>query len=160
MKTVGLSLLFGLCCLIGFRIAAGKTERLRTIRALRGDLQMLSERIASGRGSLMKIASERKELLAGSLSRYLEALSEGKTEEVSAERAAAVFRKGSAEAEGMRMFFSGLSAAGRSEFTARTDSLLPMLKRAEEEAEAEAKQAQVIRVSGALIGAAIAILLL
>jgi hypothetical protein len=35
-----------------------------------------------------------------------------------------------------------------------------MLKRAEEEAEAEAKQAQVIRVSGALIGAAIAILLL
>ncbi len=160
MKTVGLALLFGLCCLTGFRIAAVKTERLRTVRALQGDLQHFSERIASGRGSLIGIASEQPDLFCGALSRYLDALAQGKTEDGAMETAVEGLRSGSTEYNGMQMFFAGLSAAGRTDLVKRTEMLGSILKRAETESESETKQARVIRVSGALVGAAIAILLI
>lgn len=159
MKTVGIVLLFGLCAVIGMRLGAKKTERLFTVRALRKDLQLFSERIAAGRGTLTEIASENGALfeLIGS---YLAALSGGETESAAAERASDGFKKGSAEGAGLCMFFTGLSSANRSDLIRRTDALSVALERAENEAETEAKQARVLRVSGVLVGAGIAILLL
>ena len=160
MKTVGLAMLFALCCAIGFRIGALKTARLRTVRTLRGDLQLLTARISSGIGSLMEIASDHSGMLCGALDRYLHALSQGETEADAANRAAEGLRKESAEHDGIRMFFSGLSQTGRAGFSERAETLSRMLEQAEKEAETEAKQARIIRASGALIGTAIAILLL
>ena len=160
MKTVGLAMLFGLCCLIGIRIAAKKTERMHTVKLLQRDLQMFSERIASGCGSLAEITSKYGIRFSGSLDRYLDALSGGETEENAAACAAAAFRKGSAEGDGMLLFLSGLSASGRADLPKRVNALAAALNRAEDEAEDIAKQAKAIRVTGALIGAGIVILLL
>ena len=160
MKTVGLAILFGLCCLIGIRIAAKKSERMQSVKALQRDLQLFSERIASGCVSLTEITSKYGIRFSGSLDRYLCALSDGETEANAAASAVSAFRNGSAEGEGMQLFLSGLSQAGRTDLPKRAEMLSLALKRAEEEALSEAKQAKAIRVTGALIGAGIVILLL
>lgn len=159
MKTAGIAILFLLCSMIGFRLAARKTDRLRTLRMLEKELQVFSERIASGRGLLPEIGKEHG-LLPEMLSDYLKALSEGMTQREASEKAAEKLRGGETEIAGLRMFFTDLSSASRSDILNRTHTLMRTLERAEQEADAEAKQARVLRVSGVLIGAGVAILLL
>ena len=48
MKTIGIALLFALCCLAGVRLGAKKAAPLKTIRAMRAGLQSFSDRTASG----------------------------------------------------------------------------------------------------------------
>ena len=153
-------MLFGLCTLIGMRLAAKKTERLNIVRSLRKDLVLFSERIATGGGTLTEIASAQNGMLFTMLERYLSALSEGKTESDAAESAAKELKKESTEQAGIRMFLTGLSAASRADLVKRANALMPMLERAEDDAETEARQARVVRVSGVLVGAGLAILLL
>ena len=156
MKTVGIVMLFGLCTMIGMQLGAKKTARLFTVRTLRKELQLFSERITSGRGTLMEIASEKDGLLSEMLGRYLDALGKGEA----AGKAAGKLKAESTEHAGMLMFFTGLSTGSRMDLIGRANALSPTLGRAENEAEAEAKQARVLRVSGMLIGAGVAILLI
>ena len=159
MKTVGIALLFGLCAMIGIRLSAKKTARLGTARTLRKDLQFFSDRIVRSGETLVEIASG-EGMLFDMLGAYLEALSDGASETDAAEHAAEGLRKGSAEEAGMQRFFTGMSGASRSELITRVNVLSPVLERVENEAEADAKQARVLRISGVLVGAGIAILLL
>ena len=160
MKTAGVALLFGLCCMIGFRLGRKKTGRLKVIRSLRSDLQLFSERIGSGCGTLKELQGELNGALGEILKTYLEMLKEGTREADAAENAIGDLRgSGTAEA-GIRMFLIGLSTASRSDLIRRTQTLGTMLERAEEEAETEAKQARVLQISGVLTGAGLAILLL
>ena len=55
---------------------------------------------------------------------------------------------------------NGLSTAARCDLIKRTETLMPILLRAETEAEQDAKQARVLRISGVLTGAGLAILLM
>lgn len=160
MKTVGIVMLFGLCTMIGMQLGAKKTARLFTVRTLRKELQLFSERITSGRGTLMEIASEKDGMLSEMLGRYLDALGKGDTEPEAAGKAAGKLKAESTEHAGMLMFFTGLSTGSRMDLIGRANALSPTLGRAENEAEAEAKQARVLRVSGMLIGAGVAILLI
>lgn len=159
MKTVGIAMLFGLCTLIGIRIAARKTARFRTLQQLKERLCLFSERISGGCGSL-KDATSGEGVFAEMLERYLKTLSEGGTEAEAARQAADLLLQGSAEQTGANAFFTGLSAASRSDLLKRAERLTQTLERAEREADEDAKKARVIRVSGALIGAGLAILLL
>ena len=160
MKTVGVALLFGLCCMIGFRLGRKKTGRLKVIRSLRSDLQLFSERIGSGCGTLKDLQGELNGALGEILKTYLDMLKEGNGGADAAENAIGDLRgSGTAEA-GIRMFLIGLSTASRSDLIRRTQMLGTMLERAEEEAETEAKQARVLQISGVLTGAGLAILLL
>ena len=160
MKTVGIAMLFGLCTLIGFRLGEKKGARLNTLRRLLKDLQLFAERIASGRGTLTEIALEKESMFSGMLRAYLDALEHGETESAAAGRAVKELKEGSAEHAGMLMFFTGLSMGSRTDLIERANRLSPTLERAETEAETEAKQARVFRVSGMLVGAGAAILLL
>ncbi len=160
MKYVGIAMLFGLCTLIGMRLAAKKTARLNTVRSLRKDLVLFSERIATGGGTLAKIAAGQNGMLFTLLGRYLSALSDGESELNAAACAADMLKKDSTEQAGIRMFFSGLASASRADLIKRVNTLSPMLERAEGEAETETKQARVLRISGALVGAGLTILLL
>ena len=159
MKTVGIALLFGLCALIGVRLGAKKTERLKTVRSLQNDLQCFSERIAAGNSTLSALAAERSGLFSELLQNYLDALSRGCTEVNAAERATECLRGQEAMCAGMQQFLSGLSSAARSDLVKRTQLLSSVLDRAEAEAAAEAKQARILKVSGVLAGTGLAILL-
>ena len=159
MKTVAIAVIFGLCTLIGMRIAAKKTERLRTVLALEKELRLFSERIASGNATLTDAAGE-DGILSGILTAYRDTLSAGGTERDAAEKAAEGMFATTPEREGAKAFLTGISGATRADIRNRTEQWLQTLTQAEREAEAETKKARVIRVSGALIGAGIAILLL
>lgn len=157
MKTVAIAMIFGLCTLIGMRIAARKTERMNTVLALERELRLFSERIASGHETLTDAAGETA-ILSGILTVYREALSVGETENNAAGKAAAAMA--APECESAKAFLTGISGASRADILKRTERWRETLAQAEREAEAETKKARVIRVSGALIGAGIAILLL
>lgn len=159
MKTVGIAILFCLCSVIGMRLASKKTARLHAIRTLERELRLFSERIASGRGMLTEIAKEQG-LLPEMLSEYLHALADGVRQTEAAEQAANRMNGKDTENAGVRMFFTDLSAASRADLRKRAETLSRTLECAEREADAEAKQARVLRLSGVLIGAGLAILLL
>ncbi len=158
MKTAGIALLFGLCTLLGARLAARKTGRLTAVHALKQGLQLFSERIAQG-DTLKTLAAE-DGLFFSLLHAYLTARSAGRTEAQATEEACAALSGLPAERDAMHLFFDALSGASRADLLRRIETLRPLLDRAETEAEAEAKQARVIRVSGVLIGAGLAIVLL
>ena len=160
MKTAGVALLFGLCCMIGFRLGRRKTGRLRTIRSLQSDLQLFTERIGSGCGTLKELQGELNGTLGESLRIYLDMLDGGKREADAAECAIEDLRECGAVTDGIRMFLIGLSTASRNDLIRRSQTLGAMLERAEEEAETAAKQARVLQISGVLTGAGLAILLL
>lgn len=160
MKTVGIAMLFGLCSLIGIRLADRRTKRLEFVRALQKDLRSFAEWVRTGSESLSAFAAEQEGELSGMLKAYLAALAEGETETTAAERATERFRGGSTEQAGMRLFLSGLSSATRADLILRTQRSSDLLERTEREAEEEAKQARVLRISGVLIGAGLAILLI
>ena len=160
MKTVGIAMLFGLCCVIGMRLGAKKTAYLRTVRSLRCDLQLFSERIGTCSSTLKEIAGELSGTLSTMMHTYLDRLDAGCTEADAAEYALDGLQAFGTVQAGMRMFLTGLSTASRKDLMLRSQTLAPMLERAEAEAEAEAKQARVLRISGVLIGAGLAILLL
>ena len=159
MKTAGIALLFGLCCLGGAQLGARKTKRLSVVRALKQGVQLFSERIAQGNGTLLQFASE-DGLFFEMLHAYLDARDNGLPEAASAKAACALLDGFRSEQDAMRLFFEALSAASRSDLFRRVESLRLALDRAEAEAQAEAKQARVIRVSGVLIGAGLAIVLI
>ena len=160
MKTIGVALLFGLCCMIGFHLGRRKTSRLKTIRSIKGDLQLFSERITSGCCTLKEIREELNGTLGEIIKKYLNMLNEGRRETDAAACAIGdMHGNGSVEA-GLRTFLVGLSTASRNDLIRRMQTLSPMLERAEEEAETEAKQARVLQISGVLTGAGLAILLL
>ncbi len=159
MKTIGIAMLFGLCTLIGIRAAAEKTTRLKTVSELKEQLRMFSERIAGG-CSALKNSVQEPGTLQRMLSAYLEALNNGRSESEAVACAAELLPKGSAERTGAKAFFSGLSFASRSDILKRIELYAESLGRAEREAYDGAGQARVIRISGALIGAGLAILLL
>ena len=160
MKTVGIAMLFGLCTWIGIRLGAKKTARLMTVRALRSDLQLFSEQIAAGNGTLIDLASGRDGVLFDVLRIYLDALSKGESETEAARKAIASTSGCQTVQAGLQMFLTGLSNAARSDLMRRIQTFSPMLERAESEAETDAKQARVLRISGVLAGAGLAILLL
>ena len=160
MKAAGIVMLFGLCCMIGVRLGRKKTGRLRTIRSLRSDLQLFSERIAAGNDTLTEIAGELNGAIGEAIETYLAMLGKGKREAVAAERAIEDLHIGGTAEAGVRMFLTGLSAASRNDLIHRAKMFISMLERAETEAETEAKQARVLQISGVLIGAGLAILLL
>ncbi|MBR4905925.1 MAG: hypothetical protein IKZ44_03645 [Clostridia bacterium] len=160
MKTAGVALLFGLCCMIGFQLGRKKTGRLKTIRSLRSDLQLFSERVGSGCGTLTELQGELNGMLGEILKTYLDMLKEGKGEAYAAECAIEELRGSGTVEAGTRMFLTGLSTASRIDLIRRTQTLVTMLERAEEEAETAAKQARVLQISGVLTGAGLAILLL
>lgn len=160
MKTVGIAMLFGLCCMIGMRLGARKTAYLHTVRSLRCDLQLFSERIGTCSSMLKDIAGELTGTLSVVLRAYLDRLDAGCTESDAAEYALDGLHAYGTVQAGMRLFLTGLSNATRKDLILRMQALMPMLERAEAEAEAEAKQARVLRISGVLTGAGLAILLL
>lgn len=160
MKTVGIALLFGLCCMIGFRLGARKTACLKTVRSLQSDLQLFSERIKADGGTLTEIAAKLNGTLAGILQTYLDLLAAGKGETDAAETASGLCSGCGTAHAGLKLFLNGLSAASRSDLIRRTQTLTSTLERAETEAESEAGQGRVFRIAGVLIGAALAILLL
>ena len=160
MRTVGVAMLFGLCCMIGFQLGRRKTGRLRTIRALRGDLQLFSERIGSDCSTLNRLQRELSGALGEILKTYLDMLDEGKKEADAAEEAIGDLGSCETVKAGIRMFLIGLSSASRNDLIRRTQTLKSVLERAEEEAQTEAKQARVLQISGVLTGAGLAILLL
>lgn len=153
-------MLFGLCCVIGMRLGARKTARLNGVRSLRSDLQLFSERVTAGSSPLKEIAGELNGTLSILLQTYLDRLDEGEREADAAESALLSLPVNGTAQAGMRMFLIGLSTATRRDLMMRVQALAPMLERAEAEAETEAKQARVLRISGVLIGAGLAILLL
>ena len=146
--------------MVGFRLGARKTARVRNVRALRGDLQLLSERISTGSGTLVELVSSYSGVLFETIAAYLDALSEGGSETEAAEHALLPRDWGESEREGIRMFLTGLSGSTRSDSVKRAQALSATLERVAQEAETEAKQARVLRVSGVLAGAGLAILLL
>ena len=158
MKTFGIAMLFGLCSMIGIRIAAGKTARLNAVRTLSRELIRFAERISGG--DTLKTMAAESGMLSGMLSVYLTALENGETEARAAALASDEMKNGSAEQSGACAFLTGLSAASRHDTARRTESFKDVLARAQSEAEAESKQARVIRISGVLVGAGLAILLL
>ena len=159
MKTVGIAMLFGLCTLIGFRIAAKITARLHTVRTLREELRVFAERAAAGQGTL-KNAADGPGMFSRMIAVYLGSLSDGVSEREASVLTVRELKKDSAEQTAARGFFDGLSTASRADLLKRTESFSHALDRAEQEAEAGSAQARVIRASGALIGAGLAILLL
>ena len=156
MKTAGVALLFGLCCMIGFRLGRKKTGRLKAIRSLRSDLILFSERIGSGCGTLKELQSELNGALGEILKVYLDMLDAGKQEVDAAESAVEEHRDNETVEEEIRMFLTGLST----DLIRRTQTLGKLLERAEKEAETAAKQARILQISGVLTGAGLAILLL
>ena len=160
MKTIGIAMLFGLCTMIGVRLAAKKTERLHTVRSLRSELRLFSERTALGCGTLCEFAAERNGILSELLRIYLKALTEGDPEPQAAERATACLRAGTTMQAATQSFLNGLSGVTRIDLEKRTQAFSTVLERAEHEAESDAKQARVLRISGVLAGAGLAILLL
>ncbi len=153
-------MLFGLCCLVGMRLAAKKTERLSAIRAVQRDLRLFSERIDSGNCTLVGLASAEQEGLFGMLSAYLGALTRGESEERAAESAVSGFTGNNDDRISIAAFLNGVSSASQSDIRKRADALKKVLSESETDAQAEAKQARVLRVSGVLVGAGLAILLL
>ena len=159
MKAVGIAMIFGLCTLIGIRIAAQKTGRLNMLRTIQKELRLFTERIMSGSGTLTD-AAEDQQMLSELLSVYLDTLSAGESERNASEKAARTLFAEKTERENAEAFLMGLSCASRTDIVRRSERWIQLLKHAEQESEAESKKARVIRVSGALIGAGIAILLL
>lgn len=160
MKTIGIVMLFGLCCMIGIRLGMKKTARLHLLQSLRNDLARFSERIVTCSGTLTEIAEEGNGTLSRMLRIYLEMLCEGKKEADAAEYAAEALNGFGNVQNEVRSFLNGLSGAARDSLIKRTEALMPVLERAEAEAETEAKQARVLKISGVLTGAGLAILLL
>lgn len=158
MKTAGIALLFGLCTLLGARLAARKSKRLTAVRALKHGLGRFSERIAQGE-TLKHLASE-DGLFFSLLHAYLSALERGRPETEAAETACAALGGYLTERDAMRAFLDALSNASHTDLLRRIEALRAVLDRAETEAGTEAKQARVIRVSGVLVGAGLAIVLL
>lgn len=157
MKTVGIALLFGLCAAIGMRLCARKTERLAAVRELKQGKDLFAEQIAAG--GTLKALAKREGRFFSMLAAYLAALEAGGNEAEAAEAACRKRKATSPECDAMRLFFDGLSASARGDLLRRIETLSHALDRAEAEAETEAKQARVIRVSGVLIGAGLAIVL-
>ena len=153
-------MLFGLCCMVGMRLGAKKEAHLNTVRSIRSDLQMLAERVTAAVGTLQEIAEELNGTLSTVLHTYLQQLDAGRTEADAADCALEGLRAYTEVYSGMRMFLIGLSTATRKDLAARVQTLTPMLEHAEAEAGTEAKQARVLRISGVLAGAGLAILLL
>ena len=114
----------------------------------------------SGCETLVALSTALSGILFETIGAYLRALSQGSAEEDAAEQALAQGRFGETEREGMRMFLTGLSASTRNDLIKRIRVLETVLERAEREAEPQAKQARVLRISGVLAGAGLAILLL
>ena len=160
MKMLGIALLFGLCCLIGVRLGARKTTGLLTVRSLKNELQLFSEQVTAKSGTLNEIAKNSDGLLSDVLQSYLAALSNGASEGKAAEEASEILQENKTLQAGVRMFLTGLSEATRLDLIKRTQVLSSTLDRAESEAEAEARKARVLRISGVLAGAGLAILLL
>ncbi len=159
MRELGLAMLFGLCCAVGMRLGAQKTARLKTVRSLIDGLRLFRERIGAGQERLSKIAAE-DGVLFDCLRSYLDALERGRSEADAANEAIESLKSNSAEATGVRAFFYGLSETSRNDLLLRVQALESALERAAEEAESGAKQARVLRLSGALVGAGLTILLL
>jgi hypothetical protein len=159
MKTVGIALLFGLCCLIGIRIAAKKTAPLREIRTVLNELRTFSDRVSGG-ATLSAAAEQGGGPFSEMLSAYLKALSDGMPQPEAADRAVSRFRDGAAVCHGAELFVNGLSEAPRGDLPGRIEAFRETLVRAEREAEETAKQARVLKSAGFLIGTGLAILLL
>ena len=146
--------------MIGIRLGAKKTARLKEIRSLQSDLQMFSEHIALCSEPLTEVADELQGPLCGILHTYFSMRNENFAEAESADRAIEVLCGDDSVKDGVRMFLTGLSTAARNDLVNRAKTLTMMLGRVEKEAESEAKQARVIRIAGVLTGAGLAILLL
>ncbi len=159
MKWIGIAMLFGLCTLFGFRLAAKKTERLKTVRTMLRELQTFSDEIAGGNGSLKRIA-ERSGALFSVLASYLHALDTGKTESEAAELACAGLCEDGEERAALQLFLTGLSDASKDSMPKRVSVLTDALRSAQAAAETEAKQGCVFRCIGTLIGAGLAIMLI
>ena len=153
-------MLFGLCCMIGIRLGKKKTAYLKTIRSLRCDLQLFTDRVTAGSASLKDIAGELTGTLSSVLQTYLDQLETGCGETRAADCALESINAFGTVHAGLKMFLTGLSTATRKDLVLRVQTLMPTLERAEAEAETEAKQARVFRISGVLTGAGLAILLL
>ncbi len=153
-------MLFGLCCMIGMQLGMKKTARLKTLRSLRNDLVRFSERIITCSSTLAEIAAEGDGTLSDMFRIYLEMLSAGRKEADAAESAAEILNGYGNVQNEMQSFLNGLSSSARSNLIKRTEALMPILERAVAEAETEAKQARVLKISGVLTGAGLAILLL
>ena len=159
MRTIGIGMLFGLCTLIGFRIGARKTVRLITVRELRSDLQLFTERILSGGGTLVEWTAEQHCMLSEQIGAYLDLLIRGEGDADAAAHAAGKLNCCQTARAGVERFLIGLHTASRNDLLKRAQILSSVLERAETEAEAEAKQARVLKISGVLAGAGLAILL-
>jgi len=159
MKTIGIALLFGLCCMIGVRLSAKKTAPLKAVRELLSGLCAFSDCVTGG-ATLSAAAESSEGLFFERLSAYLSALKEGAPQAIAAKTAGAQLKASDAVSCGAERFFNGLSQASGSELPERIDALKTVLERAEREAEGESKQARVLRSAGFLIGTGLAILLL
>ncbi len=159
MKTIGIALLFALCCLAGVRLGAKKAAPLKMIRAMRAGLQSFSDRTASG-ATLADAAEPADDAFRERLSVYLESLSQGSAQADAAGRASAAFGASDAVRSGAELFFCGLSDAPRAELQRRIEAFGAVLARAEVDAENESKQARVLRSAGFLVGTGLAVLLL
>ena len=151
-------MLFGLCSLIGYQLGARKTMRLKTVRQMQSDLCLFSERISAGSGTLVELTAKQHGLLFEQIGAYLDLL-QNDGEADAAARAAKELNCGEPVREGVEQFLSGLYTASRSDLLKRVQTLSKTLERAETEAEAAAKQARVLQISGVLTGAGLAILL-
>ena len=160
MKTVGILMLFGLCTVIGMRLASRKTERYRRVRALRNDLRRFSESIASTNATLVSAANGNDGAFFAMLQDYLTARGSGAREADAAEDATQAMRMFDSESHALTSFFNGLSACSLRQLCERTETLDVLLANAEKEAEETAKQAKTIRAVGVLVGVGISILLL
>ena len=153
-------MLFGLCCAIGFRLSMKKSKHLEEVRSILSEMMRFSDRITTNAVTLEEIAQELNGTLAGILRDYLDSLRAGKRESEAAEHAVETLHGSEKQQSELCRFLSGLSTASRSGLIERTQMLIPALKQAEAEAEEEANRARVLRISGVLIGAGLAILLL
>lgn len=160
MRTIGIAMLFGLCCMIGFRLGMKKTAQLKTVRSIQSDLQLFSERITTESGTLEELACQMNGTLSKILRAYLDALRLGKRESEAAEYASTDLRVYENLQTGLLRFLTGLSTAARGDLIGRTQALITVTKQAEAQAEAEADRARVLRITGVLTGAGLAILLL
>lgn len=158
MKTAGIALLFGLCCLIGVRLSAKKLAPLRMIRSVMSGLGTFSDGVS--RGAALSAAAGTGGPFFELLEAYLSALSDGMQQTDAADRAASCFSGCEALRHGAGLFLNGLSEAPRAELQGRIDAFREALARAERDAEETAKQARVLKSAGILAGAGLAILLL
>ena len=160
MKTAGILMLFGLCVLIGMRLAAGKKARYEDLCAIMRELRMFLDAIDAGQNSLALIAERNQGIWFNMLKTYLKARSEGQSETEAAETATEAWSGTTEEKTAMQSFFNGLSSSSATALRQRVRTLNTLLEETSKEAAETAKQAKTIRIVSVLIGAGIGILLL